>query len=405
MARRASPPTGNRPGAEFRLPSRDLPRTRVRTPYPRSRISSVSRQNPWSLLEKRIPPTRSAEPARLGILAMAVVAPIGCTREFYREWANQDVTEAVFEKTRDPRWRLDTFSVEPPALSRFADPYDQDFPPAPPDDPAAEALSPVPQWPDHRLIVPAEGTGYLDLLERWKDEQDAAAGTTSNVGSTRPPGQSGRIDMARAQPLGRPPGPPQNGSPLRRRAAPAAARSRRRSRRRAHRSPRRSAPSAEPRRRARGPEQQGPGPGTLGRPVAVIPPGGLSGRRTGGNSGPESEHSTPILLADARPGKSSSTIPPPRPASSFTANPTGRAEGLKDGEVRRTARQDGRSPASTSGAQLPQEPAVPDARRPRRPPAPHGGPARSESKHPRHERCQLQTPGAVETGRSGRDVQ
>ncbi len=36
-------------------------------------------------------------------------------------------------------------------LSRFADPYDQDVPPAPPDDPAAEALSPTPQWPDNRL--------------------------------------------------------------------------------------------------------------------------------------------------------------------------------------------------------------------------------------------------------------
>ena len=95
----------------------------------------------------------------------------GCTREFYREWANQDVSEAVFEKTRDPRWRMDIFSVEPPALSRFADPYDQEVPPAPPDDPAAEALSPVPQWPDNRLLMPVEGTGYLDLLEYWRRDR------------------------------------------------------------------------------------------------------------------------------------------------------------------------------------------------------------------------------------------
>ena len=87
---------------------------------------------------------------------LALSSQLGCTREFYRNWANQDVSEAVFEKSRDPRWRLDTFSIEPPAMSRFADPYDQDFPPAPPDDPTSEALSPVPQWPDHRLIVPAE---------------------------------------------------------------------------------------------------------------------------------------------------------------------------------------------------------------------------------------------------------
>ncbi len=64
-----------------------------------------------------------------------------------------------------PRYRLDLFSIEPPALSRFADPYDPDRPPAPPDDFAAQSLSPVPQWPDHRLIMPVEGTGYLKLLD------------------------------------------------------------------------------------------------------------------------------------------------------------------------------------------------------------------------------------------------
>ena len=105
---------------------------------------------------------------------LALGSQLGCTREFYREWANQDASEAVFEKSRDPRWRLDAFSIEPPALSRFADPYDQDFPPAPPDDAATEALSPVPQWPDNRLIVPVEANGYLTMLERWKQEREEA---------------------------------------------------------------------------------------------------------------------------------------------------------------------------------------------------------------------------------------
>jgi hypothetical protein len=85
------------------------------------------------------------------------------------------------------------FSVEPPAFSRFANPYDPDFPPAPPDDPAAEFLSPVPQWPKLRLMVPLEGTGYLDMLEAFKrdrlakpskDEGDEGAEKT---GTTPPP--------------------------------------------------------------------------------------------------------------------------------------------------------------------------------------------------------------------------
>src|SRR5271166_3730409 len=124
---------------------------------------------------------------------LAVGSQSGCTREFYRDWANQDASQAVFEKSRDPRWRLDAFSIEPPAMSRFADPYDPEFPPAPPDDPVTEALAPVPQWPDHRLIVPAEGTGYIDMMEGWMRERDAAIakGEISFKGYTKP-GNGGR---------------------------------------------------------------------------------------------------------------------------------------------------------------------------------------------------------------------
>ncbi|MFO0956674.1 MAG: hypothetical protein U0800_04300 [Isosphaeraceae bacterium] len=108
------------------------------------------------------------------LAALSLLIPCGCTREFFRNWANQDATEAIFEKSRDPRWRLDMFSAEPPAFSRFASPFDPDFPPAPPDDLPTEALSPVPQWPKVRLMTPAEGTGYLDMLEAYKNDRPAA---------------------------------------------------------------------------------------------------------------------------------------------------------------------------------------------------------------------------------------
>ena len=109
-------------------------------------------------------PSRRRQAVGLALL-LSLGAQFGCGREFFRQWADQDVSEAVFEKSRDPRWRLDTYSIEPPSMSRFADPYDPDQPPAPPDDRGAEALSSVPQWPHNRLLVPAEGTGYLDMLE------------------------------------------------------------------------------------------------------------------------------------------------------------------------------------------------------------------------------------------------
>ena len=120
---------------------------------------------PRSRRDRRTSPPSLARRLVVGLAVGSSMAPqFGCGREFFRQWADQDVSEAVFEKSRDPRFRLDEFAIEPPALSRFAQPYDIDRPPAPPDDRAAEALSPTPQWPHHRLLMPQEGTGYQDLL-------------------------------------------------------------------------------------------------------------------------------------------------------------------------------------------------------------------------------------------------
>ena len=119
------------------------------------------------------------------LAALALIVEPGCGREFFRDWANQDASETAFEKSRDPRWRLDVFSVEPPAMSRFADPYDPDFPAAPPDDYATQAMSPVPQWPDNRLIIPAEGTGYLDMMEAWRRDHPVDASAPAS-GTARP---------------------------------------------------------------------------------------------------------------------------------------------------------------------------------------------------------------------------
>ena len=182
--------------------------------------------------------TRSAESrvgrfrlGRVSILAvLAVAAQAGCTREFFREWANMDVSETIFEKSRDPRWRLDLFSIEPPPLSRFADPYDPEVPPAPPDDAATEALSPVPQWPDNRLLVPVEGTGYLDLMEYWQRQDEgkkefepgaggAAAGNQPPGYGTAPSAPPG--GTAPSAPPGGTPRPPDSGSPFAPRRAPA----------------------------------------------------------------------------------------------------------------------------------------------------------------------------------------
>ncbi|MFM7127954.1 MAG: hypothetical protein ACKO0V_01190, partial [bacterium] len=130
-------------------------------------------------MKKRSLKRRLAKAIPLAAFSVASISMSGCTREFFRQWANQDTTEAVFEKSRDPRFRLDMFSIEPPAMSRFADPFDPDHPAAPPDDVAAEALSPVPQAPRTRLLSPTEGTGYLTMLEDWARDKAVAGAPDS----------------------------------------------------------------------------------------------------------------------------------------------------------------------------------------------------------------------------------
>jgi hypothetical protein len=77
-------------------------------------------------------------------------------------------------------------------------------------------------------------------------------------------------------------------------------------------------------------------------------PGGPSAhaapRKPGVNSGTGPKGSSPILLANTRPGEKKIIIPPPRLAASFKAWEKSRALAVKDGSVQRAARQVGPSP-------------------------------------------------------------
>ncbi len=297
---------------------------------------------------------------------LAVGSQAGCTREFFRDWANQDAAEAVFEKSRDPRWRLDAFSIEPPAMSRFASPYDPEFPPAPPDDPTAEALSPVPQWPDNRLIVPAEGTGYIDMMEGWMQERDAAR-ARGEIKSLiyAEPGKGGR--RGTPQPFKPAPvdQPMQSSGPVQPPVTPSPF------------APGGMAPGNTP--AGVGSGTAAPRPSPLSVPVTPPPggavtPGGSAPASPGSagpqasstarnrslNSGTGARGSSPILLASASSGEKKKSIPPPRPAASFDLAASGRGRGNRDASVQRAAGQAVPPQGSTSpvpaveGAQRPQ---------------------------------------------------
>ena len=326
---------------------------------------------------RRPRPRAAARQLGLGAIltGLAIAAQSGCTREFYREWANQDVSEAVFEKSRDPRWRMDIFSVEPPMLSRYADPYDQEVPPAPPDDPAAEALSPVPQWPDNRLMVPLEGTGYLDLLEYWRRDAAAKAAAAGHPFPTDEPEYWQRPDNARhsvtdprqpgmpGQPLNSPAGPPvppETGSPF---SNPPAL------------PPTRGAVTpvsppvpAPPTPGPAGPQAAGPSRSsgifgtTAGQDIRLQnddggPSGALEPRaksrtnpRLAANSGTKALGSTPISLSGAAAQAAARRIPPPRSGSSFSKVPAGVTRGAKDRSLTKTSYQDAGPPAQPAPA-------------------------------------------------------
>jgi hypothetical protein len=270
------------------------------------------------------------------LAALAMATQAGCTREFFREWANMDVSEAVFEKSRDPRWRLDLFSVEPPPLSRFANPYDPEVPPAPPDDEATEALSPVPQWPDNRLLIPVEGTGYLDLLEYWQRQQEGAqefeGGVRPNetaggvpIGPANPPGGSfgPPMPVPDVTPIpGAAPGPPTSPSPFSAPPAPNAPPNAR---------PDASGPQAA-RARPKPAGSAGPSEAVVRMQDSPIPLESVFGARsraaaqTAANHGTSASSSTPISLRNTPGPAAKLKIPPPKPGESVGLSARGRKE-------------------------------------------------------------------------------
>src|SRR5439155_4553945 len=91
----------------------------------------------------------------------------GCTRRFYRDRADLEVSEVLAQKDHYQPWLLEEFHVYPDRRARFADPTNPDRPPMPPDDPAAHDSAPNPQKPGKAGIAQVEGGGYLELLAAW----------------------------------------------------------------------------------------------------------------------------------------------------------------------------------------------------------------------------------------------
>jgi hypothetical protein len=74
---------------------------------------------------------------RLVALALICCAAASCSRHRYRLEADSEVDYLIAEKSVDPRWALDSFTIEQDPRSRYFDMYDPDRQPMPEDDPSS----------------------------------------------------------------------------------------------------------------------------------------------------------------------------------------------------------------------------------------------------------------------------
>jgi hypothetical protein len=280
-------------------------------------------------------------------------------------------------------------------------------PPAPPDDPPAEALSPVPQWPDNRLIVPVEGTGYMDLLEYWKRDADAKAAAAGQPVPPEGPEYWQRADEGHhpvtnarqaglpGQPFTSPAGPPvpplptySPFTPEDRRPQPGGAQS-------PGAPP--PLPGAQPRGGSAGPATQPPATPAPGAPTQPgAPPPGPQAMRTGRpadaslkperqiirlqdgadtksgaqaagttrrsnspsrlNYGTSAQVSSPTSVTGAVPPAGKKRIPPPRSGSSFAALKPTEAKYARDRSVSPAMYQESGQPAPAASSGMRTQP-------------------------------------------------
>jgi hypothetical protein len=124
---------------------------------------------------------RQARRVTLGFLSVLGIVVLvgpesGCTRRFYRKFADRQVEEILKEKDRIPNSKIEQMGFYPDPRARFGDSTNPDRPPMPPDDPTTQTMSPNPQRPYWRSgIGLVEGNGYLQVMKAWDAENRAQA--------------------------------------------------------------------------------------------------------------------------------------------------------------------------------------------------------------------------------------
>lgn len=124
-------------------------------------------------------PLRSVPWAAGLCLTLALLASGGCTRQHYRVQADREVHDLVAEKSNDPRWAVDDFSIDVDPRSRYYDSCDPDRPPMPPDDPASHQYMHCvackkgwPHWHDNGDRIELENPQWRTELAQYARMND-----------------------------------------------------------------------------------------------------------------------------------------------------------------------------------------------------------------------------------------
>ncbi len=107
------------------------------------------------------------------LLMFLLLAAGGCSRTEHRMKADQAAYDTIAERNQDPRWQADSYSIEMDPRSRYFEPYDQDRPPMPQDDPTSHQYM--------RMVAGKKGwkhwddNGERETLENplWREELPA----------------------------------------------------------------------------------------------------------------------------------------------------------------------------------------------------------------------------------------
>ncbi|MDG3002887.1 TolC family protein [Paludisphaera mucosa] len=113
----------------------------------------------------RSPGSRTRRVLLWGLVAAAGAA--GCTRSYYRDFADRDVYRILNNRLMDWRWNLPKRKVEADPTSRMADPKDPNHEPIPPDEPAARPFQVSSAFPFEFHGWKKRGTEPVEFLD-WQ---------------------------------------------------------------------------------------------------------------------------------------------------------------------------------------------------------------------------------------------